>query len=584
MDTSLYRGHNTTQFQGIFQDLLLYGDTDHERIVIKDQGEEVYPATARKEYWSLNAQEERVSTVVLSFLENHLEKLTAEPSANTLFLKLDPFFQGEPRLYFNVIHQNFFRLNAQREAQAEIAHHRQEFEKKLEQLECTRIKEMEASLKNSEDKHMGEVALRLQMANEKVQTTISCIQCAEQQQARLKEKCVESSQFGFDCRDGVLYLYRGVLDNVAYFKSPQHAASGQHSSTAEGISADNSCSALFSFKSYSVKTLDIFIKWLENRQVVKQVVTFQELLDLYRLAVELQDSAFSTDCLVQTVKKLNHDNALKVLSRVDFPPENPLIQCSLNMLRCNLKVLKNHPRFVELKRRYVMALFNNLKHHAGKEMQAFKALMIWGQAQAKKNNLGLKELFHQSDQGGRLIDCIHWDQFTYQEFVRKVKPLGFMSADEENQCLSRLLKAEEGSKGNFYAFRFTKIDDATAKIAWNIPIEIIQSLKNTDPLPYTREFSFHDSEWIFIMGKSEESIIFTLVVKNAHLDFDYFLELPKLRCFSHPPDQPEIQYYHHPSQADNIHIKAIKFRFADLEGSLDASQKSLPLKIKLFLK
>lgn len=585
MDTSSALGCDSIQFQKIYQDLLQFGDVNHERIVIQTHGQHAFPATAKKEYWDFNrALDEKVSSFALAFLENNLNSLALQPQASTLFVKLDHLFQGEHKLYFNLLHQKFFRLNAEVEVQADIARRHQEAENKLRDMEQRRLQEIEKSANEMESKRMLEISSRSQIAEETLKEKEARIQSLENQLVILKKGYKDLEDTYFDCKDGCVYSHLKLLEKTAHFKVIKQQYARHISKLPESYPEKQNCIFHVALTNFRVKIVDIFIKWLDTPEIIKQIHSFDDLLEIYQLAEHLKEASFSIACLVQLLKQMNHENVVKILSKAEFPPDNPLIQCSINWVRCHFKWLKDHPQFMEIRRQYFIPLLKSYQLHVDNEVQVLKALIAWGQMHAKKNNLSLKELLHQSEEGHRLIDCIRMGNFTKQQFVKDVMPLGIVSPEEENSWLSHFLKTEGNPQGRFHAFRCLKKGEAKAKIVWNIPIDIIHALQVGNQLPYNVEFSFQNQPWLLILGKYEDGITFSLVVKNSLVDFDYFLEINKIRVFSRPPNQPEIHCFDHLVETENLHIKAVKCSFDTLENNIDPLHKSLPLRIKLFLK
>lgn len=584
MDASSALGCDSIQFQMIYQDLLQFGDVNHERIVIHTYGQHSFPATAKKEYWGFSALDEKVSSFVLAFLENNLNSLALQPQASTLFVKFDHLFQGEHKLYFNLLHQKFFRLNAQVEAQSELTRRHQEAEKKLRDLEQRRLQEIKKSANEIESKRMLEISTRSQIAEETLKEKEALIKSLENQLATLKKGYNEFEDSYLDCKDGTLYTHLKLLEKAAYFKVFKQQYVRHLSKSPESYLEKPNCIFHISLKNFQVKIVDIFIKWLDTPEIIKQISSFDDLLEIYQLAEHLKEASFSISCIVQLLKQMSHDNALKILSKAEFPPENQLIQCSINWVRCHFKLLKDHPQFMEIRRQYFIPLLKSYQLHIDNEVHVFKALIAWAQMHAKKNNLPLKELLHKSEEGHCLIDCIRLGNFTKQQFVKEVIPLGIISPEEENSWLSHFLKEEGNPQGRFHAFRCLKKGEAKAKIVWNIPIEIIHALQVGSQRPYTVEFSFQNQPWLFIVGKYEDGITFSLVVKDYQVDFDYFLEINKIRVFSHPSNQPEFHCFNHLDEMENLKIKAVKYSFDTLENNIDSLHKSLPLRIKLFLK
>lgn len=576
---------DSKQFQKIYQDLLQLGAPNHERIILRIEGQQNLPATTKKGLFDFNNLDEKSKGKVLEFLENHLDRLVEQEHAHHLFLKLEPFFEGEQKLHFNQIHQLFFKTMAlQQMENARLAMVKNE-EQHLQEIESQRLKEIETRAHEKESELLKEIQTRANAAETCVKKTEVSIKELENNLALLKKENEDLEDTILVCRDGELHWHMKFLEKVCFFKVYKHNQQKGMKKTLLSSEEEKRYAYKFEFKDFNSKTLDIFTQWLISPNFLNQVVHFDELCELYRLADYLNDISFQSDCLTQINKYLNDDHVLYILSSTEYSTEDSLIQSCCNFVVKNFKYLATHPKFYEIQSEYLAHILKSDYLHVDDEEKILNVLITWAEAQSKKKQSTLAEELCTQVHGQRILDTIRFDNMDKEQFISHVLPLKLLTVDEANHWLTCYLKNEPASHPRFYALQCNSKENVKTKITWNIPLRDYHSMGEWNAQAIIRKkFKINDCKWEIHMGRESNNVIIGIVVHDPKANFDFFLEINKIQYYSKPSKQEAEQLFENNGRDEHSYIRGVYYKAKSLEDNMDIAQHCLPLKIKIFVK
>jgi hypothetical protein len=555
------------QFQSIYQNLTLFGTSDHERIILNTDDLRYFPVTAKKHWLDLTDQQHKISNCVLDFLDENLEFFENESDPHAFLSKLKPLFKGDKELKVRCdkIRQELFKINAI----------------KITEKHRTRmLQEAEREIQKGEKK----VENKIQKAEKKIQKDLEDYQKQAQELEThleiLKQTIVEIEDTLFVCKDKRIGSHLKYLQKICFFqryKNNFDQGMKKNFITPEG---GDKYTYAFDFTDFSSKTINSMLDWLDKPESLKKICNVSALYELYRLADYLNDLDFKSDCLSLLKGQLTKENRAEILSLVNFSIDDPLIKECCDFARENFNDLMDCDKFLEIQQEY---LINTIKNAMREDQcKLFKWVVNWADVQAKKKNITTQEILYSQVEGSSLIDRIDFRLVSKEQFLSKVCCRKVLTLEDTNRWLEFYLKKDLTPISTPFIFR--KNNESQGKVLWNISLEKFYNLGDGSIKDIcSPDFSFGSCNWCayIIKSKSREGkVMVRISADNPKLKFECFLQINCLHYYSDPPKQDKGA----PFSDEKECIKGAYYTLKELEDNLDLATGCLPVKITIFLK
>ncbi len=571
------------QFKKVYQDLLQLGTLNHERLVLRREGQHSLPATSKKGVLDFFSLDEKSRRKVLEFLEIHMDQLIEQEQAHHLFLKLETLFEGDEKIRFNQIHQLFFKSMAAQQMEKDRLAKMQQEEQQLHEIEIQRLHELEKRVQEKETELLSTIQLRAKASEAQLQQTEDTLHTLENKLAVLKKENAAQADTLLVCKDGQLQFYMKLLEKVCLFKMhKQHQAQEMKRTNLTAEEAQR-FAYKFDFKDFEVRILDLFSQWLWSPDVLTRVTRFEDLCELYRLADYLNDISLQSDCLTHVLKYLNDDYAMDILSSCEFTIEDGLVKACCERVAKNFKQLTSHAKFAEIQAEYFQHILKSDYLHVDHEEKVWQALISWSEAQAKRRHVALRDVLMEEIQGERILHAIRFENLDKEHFMTHVLPLKVLSLEEVNDKLARYLCNDPSARPRFYALQCKDKGNDCAKVSWNMPISDFYAMGDWNENTIIRQkFSFKECLWELQMGREGEDVIIAILAHDPAAHFEFFLDIHKIHYYTKPPKQNVEQKFENNGRGESSYIRGVCFKSKILEDNIEASKHCLPIKIKIY--
>ena len=563
---------NSEQFQYIYNNLSLYGSTDHEDIAIETKQDHFYPKTAPKKSAFFSQRDVEISAYTLDFFEKNPLHIARLSSPHTFILKFKPLFKGNKVLKsrFCDLQQEIFKLHAEVATEAISAKMLQETERSC----MEKIQNTENRCKNL----FQETEIKVQEKEKNLQQNLADYQSKLDALEKKLLEVTRNLQVVEDtllvCKNGSIPCQMVFLEKICFFKSSQ-----THAKTLEKTSLSETEAKLYKYK-YEFKncvsqTLFSLIEWLKDPQSINKIAGFGALSELYELADFLNDDKFSQECLAQFKTQLNTEGYLEILAHAKYEVSDPLIQHCCEKIQQEHLQLIEHRKLGDIQAAYFFEIAKQLK-----KPESYKVILAWAKAQSQQNNTSVKNILYQEFNERQLVKYLNLRSKSAHEFLTQILPKKVLSTADALIWLKFYLN--NFIEHNTPIFHVYRIDDLQAKIYWNIPVNTLFEAKdpNSDATCSTK-FYLGTTQFDLFVGKQENPTKFVIGACAYQKDkkFDSIIKVQKLRFASDKPEENRTDHWDNDEQSNHI----VYFSDKEIQDNLDIKKCSLPIKVKLIL-
>jgi polyhydroxyalkanoate synthesis regulator phasin len=555
------------QFQSIYQNLTLFGTSDHERIILNTDGLRYFPMTTKRQRLDFaDHQNYKTSSWVVDFFENNLECLANESDSQDFLSKLKPLFKGDKELKIRCdkIRQELFSINAIKGTEQYRTAMLQEAEKKIQKVE----KELENKIQKAEKKIQKDLEDYQKQAQE-LETRLEI----------LKQTIVALEDTLLVCKDRRIGSHLKYLQKICFFQRYKNNFDLGMKKKFIIPEGEDKYKYAFDFTDFCSKTISSLLDWLDKPESLKKICNFSALYELYRLADILSDSDFKSDCFSQLKGQLTEENRAEVLSLVNFSIDDPLIKECCDFTRENFHAMIGCEKFLGIQQEYLINSIKNAKK--GDRCKLFEWMVKWANAQAKEKNMTTQKILYSQVDGISLISRIDFELLSKEKFLSKVFPRKVLTSEDTCRWLEFYLKKDLTPISAPFDFR--KSNESQAEVLWNISLEKFYNLAGDSiKIISSPRFYFGGCKWYALLQRSSRvgNIVVRIRADNPKVKYECFLQINGLYYSSDLSDQGKSAAFSN----EKVCTKGVHYTPKELEDNLDLATGCLPVKFTIFLK
>lgn len=493
------------KFLKVCQDLNQFGTQDHEIIVFRQEQYGAIPVTSKRNNKVINklisGGEVSIVPYVLKFLEKNKNFLDGQEQ---MLRKLENITHKdetkEKERFFSLISYSL-RLNFLKETEQqrkeEIEQQRKEEIAKIEQIKQTMLQEVEKSKQEiikQKEEELHRLNCRIQEVSKKL--------------VDLKTDVENLSDTLLICAKGVkLLTHFKLLEKIPFFVSFRSSGLKETVLSSDDREKFPKLAQSFDLSDYSYATIQLFLQYLEDPNLLSTIQDSVSLLELYRLAdyfgrveKEAGDTKFVSDCISALDKILSDRDMLELLSQ-DFRGWDPLMQKACERIATRFADMADDPAFLNITHESLIEFLKNESIHIQEEGALFQIVMRWLQNLSQRSNESLFTIFYKQINGVSLADLI---QFEYipKEIFQKARDLKILEPEYEKKLVDfylfgKPLPTMRPPSSSFSRLRLTPINDHQAVVIWNISMDERMNLFNLNSVSKENFYKIKSEKFIF---------------------------------------------------------------------------------------
>ncbi len=554
--TSLPLSCNLDQFSSIYNNLSLHGNKGHEDIEMVITDNHFHPQTCSKKGFFHFSDNLKTYTCLVEFFEKNIPHLAKQPAPHELMRKFKSLCKVHESLKtrFRSLQETILKMQAMLAA-----------EEKYNQIIQNAI---------LESQHLQQKAeLACKQKEEEAERNI---EAKAKQLNYLTQEIHKIQDTLLVCKDDQISGHMASLAKICFFNiSQSHIRVMKKSSLAEHEAKEYKYK--YEFPQFKTQTLFRLLQWLNDNTSLADVVEFHALSELYELADYLNDEAFSKACLAQFKLHLNEEGRFFLLAHAKYEVHDSLIQhCCDFVIENRLKLTKD-ARLGKIQPAYFMAIAPKLKGPTSYEL-----LITWAEAQSKKNNTTLSNIFYQHINKQQLITYLNLKTVSPQTYISKILPKNILKSSEEQKWLRFYL--QEFIDTNSPDFHVYNIDECTTKIWWNIPIAKLSEAKDPhQDATCSTKFRIKNIKFDLFFGKMENPIkfVFGVCAYTENLQMTTLINVKKLKFESDNPVVDKTDMWGCEEGGQTNHIAYLTEQ--EVQNSIDINKGYLPIRVKINL-